>query len=682
METLDEADDGETSLAKHYRQTQDVREAASRALGLLGGISADEAKRVKNPEDGKLVETAMEKVAPEIVKLLDSRNHGVRSSALSAVVQFRGEVAVNTVVTRAMELLQGDKYRKVGEIALVELLPRMPQKQSDKQRNFVAQVADFLGKSNDSGLREAAYRILGRVGGRAAGMVLEELQGNKHAGLDSSKEFQELKLVLECQVKAFEAMGRNPVASEGLNLVLHKRESDLTAAKELLTEIRKGREVFQVLASKGLAMKIEEPKNASSQPGILPVFLTDLEPDDTMFIAEMWRWLREKEKSCETPMVLFAADLKKKDGGEIFEKKLLLAALILGKADFRVLTPGPGCEEVLEKKDEGKQHPLSDSMARLRTGTLRRVCQRIQEFKGSQVNFFICAPGRGNLGEIVRGLLGAEPDDARAGTPGYARELDAKDLKLRRVVHLYSGQFNIKGMSGGDLAALEVLVDKGVLTDAAKYPFFGREDAHPHSKGFTTFALSSFAPMLSSRHPLIAAVWSLINDEFNAKLIAPSKLFEVHVSKPSITKLYEDGKIKEYAQTVVSDPDLFSKVVKKKMVTLRAFACDCCDAPLCDQLLFINEWVKINQPKSFTWVSAEQGAWNYNVKWQCTSVDTRPGMLGIRAVQPVMRQPHDAEALYRMSEALQDYMLGHMADLSRKMTDADVQATQLFSSKS
>mmetsp|Transcript_89489 Transcript_89489/g.217084 ORF Transcript_89489/g.217084 Transcript_89489/m.217084 type:complete len:180 (-) Transcript_89489:161-700(-) len=178
------------------------------------------------------------------------------------------------------------------------------------------------------------------------------------------------------------------------------------------------------------------------------------------------------------------------------------------------------------------------------------------------------------------------------------------------------------------------------------------------------------------------------------KLIAPGKLFAEALvgvdARGDCKELYNQGKIQQYAQFICTNEHLYQKVVPKKRLTLRSFACDGCDAPLCDQLLFLNEWVKANQPQApaqyadlkgvaETWVVEEKGVWNLNRVHQYTSVDTKEGMPGLKAQQPLMRHTHDAEALYRMSEALQDYTLNHLSELAEPMTEADIKECKLFS---
>lgn len=668
------------ATAKAYQQTRDVREAASRALGLLGKSLQDRKVDERVQAD---VSEAMGKKAPEVVSLLGSANREVRSAALSAVYQFRGEAAVIAAKFAIGLLEQPGKHpgkRKVGEIALVELLPVLPP---DDKTKLITKTVELLN-GDAIAPRNAAYRVLCRVGGRIAREVLEELerQGQGTTSTPSSKEMLELNEVLRFQENAVQEMGGNAAAAAGLNLVLHRRDDSVKLAQDLIKQLRGGAEVFEALSSRGLAKKIPP---ASDSGKTLLVFFTDLEPDDVMFMAQMWKYLREKDTSCCTPLVIFSAELDGKDGGEIFEKKILLTALMMGQVDLKVLTPAPDFPQGTLPKE---RHPLADKMENLRDANIKSIAEQVKSFKGTEVKFYICAPGRGNLAALVQDL-----SPSGSLTPSGATSADITSAP--RTVNMYSGQFNIKGMSDLDLNALCLLVgDKGVLVDAAKFPFFGGNQAHGLTKSFTTFAIPSFAPLLSCRHPLIAAFWGLMNDEFNKKLIAPEKLFEEsymgHVHEKRITTLYKEGKIKEYAQLIAGDPHLFGKVVPKKKVTLRAFACDCCDAPLCDQLLFLNVWLKDNQPQaagdgpnaeefSQTWIRSEEGAWNFNKKWQYTSVDTKPGVPGLRAIQPVMRQAHDVEALYLMSEVLQKYTLGHLEDLSQQMNEGEVRRSKVFS---
>jgi len=602
-----------------------VREAAARALGLLS--------KYDDPE----VSAAVARVADDVLKLFcDGGNRFLCSAALTAVVGFRGDAAVKAV-DKAVELfvdekLRDDPRRKLAEIALVELLPHLRNQDGKLSKDKVREIAQKLLGSGYS--REAGRNVLSRLGGEAAEAVLTVLRGT-----EAREEEEWFKAVLECQDKSARRLVSGH--STGLNLVLDTDEASMEKARDLVKRVNENpRDVFKLLENEKILRS--EIGGAPENTGTLPFFMTDLEVDDAMFIAEMWVYLREQRSGAvHRPVVVFCTELESKDKGDIFAMKVLLAALILGRVDLHILTPKP--EGTAEPTDN-----LARKMAAQRRGGIESIANKIKAFDG-KVEYYICAPGRGNLGDIV--------DKVR-------------DTLRQRSVHLYSGQFNMKGMVGDDLNALYTLVgEDGTLTDLSKFPFFGGTQSV--YSNFTDFALPSFAPLLSQRYPLIAAVWSLFNDAFNKKLVHPDKVLRNQLVDPRLQKKfgdarenYEKDEIQEYAKTMCNE--FGEHLVKKKLPTLRAFASGCCDVPLCDQLLFLRQWAGEKQPKvdrlkdmpEQTWIHDIRGTWVVDKKEGFTSLNQ--GGMGLKASQPVMREPHDAEALYMMREALQDYTFKHL----------------------
>jgi len=654
--------------AEAFWQTQEVREAAAKALGLLAeGKLSDEEETQSDTEKQELkkkLPDAVRKVARNVARLLRNGDSFVRSAALIATVRFRGKAAEDAVE----ELLKKDSKSergcsKAGEIALVELLPHLIEAKWAKWQ----EIADLPD--------DVRFRVLSRLGGSVAEAVLNSVSKEKLA-------VGELKGVLECQKRSAEGLAAS--STKGANLVLGKDDDCMRQAKELLSAIfhQKG-DVFEVLRKNQLECEI---KSTSAGADILPVFLTDLEPDDIMFIVEMWKYLREQPRqTLDAPLIIFCVDFDDKDSGRInqgvqesagvFELKLLLAALMLGKIDYQILTPKPVVDKSVGAGSKDKlKHELADFWAAQRQQSLDNVCKRIKQFKGKAVDYYICAPAHGNLGDLVAGLglesEKREDDKARSARPEGSQV---------RSVHFYSGSFNVQGMTVDDLSALYTLVGKTALTDVSKYPFFGGNESV--YKNFTDFALPSFAPLLSTKYPLIAAVWSLFNDTFNRDLVRPEKVLKKFLD-PNLQKVfdkakesYKAGEIQKYAKTICENSELCKHIVPKKKPTLGAFACGSCDAPLCDQLLFLVPWARENQPRmprsdeeapspgsELTWLREDKGTWMYNMKDGFTSVDAK-GTVGLGALRPVMREPRDAEALYRMREALQDYTLDHLSDL-------------------
>merc|ERR1712079_90507 len=99
-----------------------------------------------------------------------------------------------------------------------------------------------------------------------------------------------------------------------------------------------------------------------------------------------------------------------------------------------------------------------------------------------------------------------------------------------------------------------------------------------------------------------------------------------------------------------------AKVAKFKHSTLNAMAYGGCDFPLCDQILFLYEWMLREAPNSLQMV---EGYWVLNREKGFTSV-TQEGSGGIRAIQPCLQDPKDEAVLVRMRNALEEYFVRHL----------------------
>ena len=103
----------------------------------------------------------------------------------------------------------------------------------------------------------------------------------------------------------------------------------------------------------------------------------------------------------------------------------------------------------------------------------------------------------------------------------------------------------------------------------------------------------------------------LFNEEFNAHLINPAneRLFKKHTPvddceeerKAKLEDIFHRSGTAAYAKALMNDSILFSKVAGYKTSTVRAFAEGSCDAPLCDQVIFLCAWIPTMQP---TWIAA------------------------------------------------------------------------------
>jgi len=301
-------------------------------------------------------------------------------------------------------------------------------------------------------------------------------------------------------------------------------------------------------------------------------------------------------------------------------------------------------------------------IARSHGDIICKICDKLRCFDGQRIDFYISGPGRGNLGAIVKHLT----------------ESGAWPIKAKWKVNMYSGAFNMNGMTEGDIDALsEIMACSDVpLVDIAKFPFFGGKACHACTASFTTFACDSFAGQLNLWAPQLAAALKMFNDEFNASLIYPGlKLFKCkHSLDEKLTKeeadrfqIIEDivhadkaTSINEYAKRVFEDSALFNKVIDFKKSTLVAFAFSNCDSPLCDQLVFLYEWLEVKIPVAIK--PDLPGVWVFDRKKGFTQIVPKDaGDEGrILAIQPVLLDPYDEDYLTKMREALQSYLMRHL----------------------
>jgi len=396
----------------------------------------------------------------------------------------------------------------------------------------------------------------------------------------------------------------------------------------------------------------------------LMICYSDLEPDDSMAIAQLWQWNYEQLSMKKEPVIIFGADFTDKDQNTVFEKKLLMTQLMVGTQDLYVCTPDQEFYDLEKSRNELKppNHANHEYWEGLRHEQLDEVCNKLVNHEGANLLLYIMAPGRGNLGAIVAKLK------AKGTWP----------LRKTWKIFLYSGAFNMKGMTDKDLAALKEISalaqqDGNYLNDVAKFPFFGRKDSHPVTDSFTTFAPTSFAADINMvAQPVLIALLKLLNDEHNMGLIKPDKLYRTAGAAYGklaehererfavIEALFAETKVQEYCKGIVNDFVLFSKVPDFKKSTIAAFAHGCCDSPLCDQLIFLIEYLKLKRPTALK--DTEVGKWTVNSERGFTAVERSSSLSAddTRAIQPVLRDHNDMETLKVARIALQHYLLEHL----------------------
>lgn len=418
--------------------------------------------------------------------------------------------------------------------------------------------------------------------------------------------------------------------------------------------------------------------NESASGRHLVVAYSDFEPDDTFGIAQLWQWKRERDEIRGQPLLIFHIDFANKEKGTIFEKKDLITKLMLSQASTHMLLSGNDEQVAAGKEDE--THPRYDEIWNARATNMRRIAEGIANFKGEVVEFYVLAPGHGNLAAILAEL----------------KTMNAWPIKASWRLFLYTGAFNMRGMFDSDMDALKQMMaySKDPLIDMSKFPFFGAKNSHKWTASMTTFATPNFAVELANKHPLLAAALKSFNDEFNVHLIEPgskslfkgSTLDDEERNRFNLLKRVYDaggpGAIENYAKALVSDQELFAKVAGFKKTTLRAYACGSCDSPLCDQLVFLYQWIKAEMPECLS--DQTPGSWVFDQKKGFTSVSpTADGPF--RAIQPTLKEPKDEASLIRMRTALESYVVrfvGTNAELQKlcssvspkpHMTDAEFQ---------
>eukprot|EP00929_Paragymnodinium_shiwhaense_P045277 TRINITY_DN23149_c0_g1_i1.p1 TRINITY_DN23149_c0_g1~~TRINITY_DN23149_c0_g1_i1.p1 ORF type:complete len:397 (+),score=95.30 TRINITY_DN23149_c0_g1_i1:144-1334(+) len=362
--------------------------------------------------------------------------------------------------------------------------------------------------------------------------------------------------------------------------------------------------------------------------------------------AHLSRRLEQSEEEVDGhPLMIFCADADDDAPQDEHALKLIIARFMLGAVQIHMLSH--------------KSTPWPTAKVE---SVVANICERIAKFDGEIIDFYILGPGRGHLGAVMQKLQsdGAWPPRATLS------------------VSLYSGSYNMRGMQDSDLAAIQELVREAgqPLVDVGKYPFFGGDHCHPWTASLTTFATDTFAVDLNMVSPLLAAALRLFNDSHNAALISPDSniwketpLTEDERSRfDDIARLFGSGSaesLRAYAKAILLDDQLFAKVANHKKSTLTAFAHGGCDAPLCAQLVFLNEWLVRHMPEAL----AKRQVGNWKLRYMKNSRTKKFTMIDlegtssdspVRGVQPVLKDPCDEDVLMSMREAIEDYLFRHL----------------------
>jgi len=418
---------------------------------------------------------------------------------------------------------------------------------------------------------------------------------------------------------------------------------------------------------KGESLSQLLPVSRKKVPLLPLVIYSDFEPDDLMTIAQLWQWKAEQigdECSLKShrPLVIFCVNFVEKDHGTIFEKKLLMARLMLGldPRDIPIVTT---CDGVFSKDGGSVRHPLAKSCWQGRQDAIGSIASNIAKLAKhhTAVDFHFIAPGHGHIGDILNELSSKYP------------EASSKLKQTSRLV-TYTGSFNTRGHEPNDLQAIQKLFTTSPVVDISKFVFFGRGDCHPITASADSFASPTLAAKLSSQSPLLAAAIVSFNEEFTARLIRPDgdRLFQKKEGVDPLTSeererfndtiadVFKSEGVNAYAQALCSDEAIFSKVASYKKSTLHAFANGTCDMPLCDQVCFLYEWAQKECPKLLEY---PQGEWWIDPKTGHSGVcdGDHEHKLGVQAIQPVMVNPKDEATLQAFRSALEKYLLRHLS---------------------
>ncbi|CAK8991785.1 unnamed protein product [Durusdinium trenchii] len=419
---------------------------------------------------------------------------------------------------------------------------------------------------------------------------------------------------------------------------------------------------------------------------LLPLIIfSDFELDDLMAIAEVWQWKAVHMGAAENsrPVIVFCCDFKTKDGGEVFEKKILMARLMLGVTmkDIYILVQNPGENQVNWTYFDQKVHPMAPKLFREKQELLAAAAQEIAEVSvvpsTEIVDVYFIAPGRGIFAELLNEVEQKHPE-------GFAQ------LAQKAHVVMYTGSFNTQGTTikneqdpgPFDYDKIRKLCTARPLVDISKFVFFGRETCHPCTISADSFASPTLAQQLADRSELLSASIIAFVDEFQGNLVRPENksLFRGSELSEDEWKHFREEiaplankNMQEYAAKLAKDP-LFAKVAGYKKSTVNAFHRGSCDAPLCDQVCFIYEWCTHSCIED---LEAVEGHWWLNRKNGFTGVASTAIPEGcedlqIRAIQPYMKEPQNVELLNRMRSALERLVVYHMSMIPPVKSAADV----------
>lgn len=206
------------------------------------------------------------------------------------------------------------------------------------------------------------------------------------------------------------------------------------------------------------------------------------------------------------PVVVFTVDFKDKDKERVFEKKLMLATFCLGYDFMKRLIivsqdePFPNVEPDTFNNETHRHRSLQKAVDDFVALAEYQNLKMENKKKLPSLEFFIMAPGRGNLAIIGEKL--------------EANATWKKTLHKQAAIHIYSGNFNIKGMETEDFEMMANIAknsqptsddtkDLPPIMDVAHFPYVGGDKMLPKVSNLAPFC-PTLGNELFTRNPYLA----------------------------------------------------------------------------------------------------------------------------------------------------------------------------------
>ena len=421
----------------------------------------------------------------------------------------------------------------------------------------------------------------------------------------------------------------NPADVEKVVENLQHLEHELLQSEELTAG--DDRRISEICAKWDIILPPEREYTGKPEKGEtkLALFIyTDLEPDDVFAILCQ---LQESEKRLVgDPVTVFTTEpgVDEKDERPVYQKKIMLTASALGATfadSMRVVSastdPTKAPAPVPWPYQSGKE------AKELLMEAADEFIELAEKHPDAELMFLVMAPGRSNLGELLKCL------EARG---------KEKSILARTQVELYSGSFNMKGMTREDIRFFEEATKYGEkpLVDVNHFLYTGELSGEPKIANLAQFCPSTGRDLFG-RNPFLATAWQKYAVEFDKKLLDPfkgnGKLFGKYLKEEEdeIRKLEElrakspeqvdtleledkrekfraeEKELKEMQDLFASD-DFWGYVrsahkssvirhinppFKKRVITaLATFGFH--EGPLCDVLCYLNRWLLKNNPEA------------------------------------------------------------------------------------